>query len=93
MISVWILRIGGKAKKIKIKRLATDNGRKGVPESFVEKLEMASRPSPMSPTVTVGSGETIVLVEALYWGVCTMVEELSRDRPRMQAAKTFLASL
>lgn len=78
-------------QKIKIKRLVTNNKRKGLPEKFIEQLETPNRPSPMSPTVTVRSGETIVLAEAFYWGVRQMVEHLSRDTSRMQAARIFLA--
>ena len=80
-------------QKIKLKRLVTDNERKGLPEKFIEQLETPNRPSPMSPTVTVGSRETVVLVEGFYWGVRQMVERLSRDMSRMQAAETFLASI
>jgi len=47
----------------------------------------------MSPTVTNASGRTVLLVEAFYWGVRKMVEDLSRDSSRMLAAKAFLASI
>lgn len=80
-------------QKIIIKRLGTDGARKGLSEAFVEALERPNRLSPMSPTVRVISSKTIVLVEAFYWGVRKMVEELSCDGPRMQTAKAFLLSL
>jgi hypothetical protein len=80
-------------RKIVIKRLATDNKRKGLPEHFIEQLESPNRPSPMSPTVRVLSGKTVVLVEAFYWGVRQMVEQLSRDISRIQSAETFLKSI
>ena len=80
-------------QKIVIKRLATDNKRKGLPEHFIEQLESPNRPIPMSPTVRVLSGKTVVLVEAFYWGVRQMVEQLSRDASRMQSAETFLGSI
>lgn len=80
-------------QKIVIKRLATDNKRKGLPEYFIEQLESPNRPSPMSPTVRALSGKTVVLVEAFYWGVRQMVEELSRDASRMRSAETFLRSI
>ena len=80
-------------QKILIKRLVTDNKRKGLPENFIEQLESPNRPTPMSPTVTVHSGKTFVLVEAFYWGVRQMVEHLSRDASRMQSAETFLGSI
>lgn len=82
-----------KDQKIVIKRLATDNKRKGLPEQFIEQLESPNRPSPMSPTVRVLSGKTVVLVEAFYWGVRQMVERLSLDAYRMQSAETFLRSI
>jgi hypothetical protein len=80
-------------QKIVIKRLTTDNRRKGLPEHFIKELESPNRPSPMSPTVRVLSGKTIVLVEAFYWGVRKMVEKLSRDISRIQSAETFLKSI
>jgi hypothetical protein len=80
-------------QKIVIKRLATDNKRKGLPEQIIEQLESPNRLSPMSPTVRVHSGKTVVLVEAFYWGVRQMVEQLSRDAFRMQSAETFLGSI
>ncbi len=82
-----------KTQKVLIKRLATNEGRKGLPENSVEQLEGAARTVKMSPTVTILSGKTILLVEAFYWGVRKMVEDLSRDSPRMQAASAFLASI
>ncbi len=82
-----------KTQKVLIKRLATNEGRKGLPENRVEQLEGAARTVKMSPTVTILSGKTVLLVEAFYWGVRKMVEDLSRDSPRMQAASAFLASI
>lgn len=87
------LRNKRQGQKIVIKRLVTDNKRKGLPEHFIEQLESPNRPGPMSPTVTVRSGKTVVLVEAFYWGVRQMVEHLTRDASRMQAAETFLRSI
>ncbi|MGQ0556059.1 MAG: hypothetical protein ACT4PN_08980 [Nitrospiraceae bacterium] len=80
-------------QKIVIKRLATDNNRKGLPEHFIEQLESRNRPSPMSPTVRVLSGKTVVLVEGFYWGVRQMVEQLSGDASCMHSAETFLGSI
>jgi hypothetical protein len=80
-------------RKIKLKRLTTDNKRKGLPEKFIEQLESANRPAPMSPTVTVRAGEMVVLVEGFYWGVRQMVECLSRDASRTHSAEAFLASI
>ncbi len=82
-----------KTQKVLIKRLVTNEGRKGLPENSVEQLEGAARTVKMSPTVTILSGKTVLLVEAFYWGVRKMVEDLSRDSPRMQAASAFLASI
>lgn len=82
-----------KTQKVLIKRLATDNARKGLPENMVEQLEAGVRAVTMSPTITILSGKTVLLVEAFYWGVRKMVEDLSRDRSRMQAAKSFLDSI
>jgi len=82
-----------KTQKVLIKRLVTDQGRKGLPENFVEQLEEPARRVQMSPTVTILSGKTVLLVEAFYWGVRKMVENLSRDHLRMQRAGAFLASI
>lgn len=80
-------------QKIKIKRLAMHNKSRGVSDGFIEQLEGPVRPTPMSPTVTVRPGETVVLVEAFYWGIRKMIENLCLDQSRMQAADKFLASL
>jgi hypothetical protein len=82
-----------KTQKIIIKRLTTDNLRKGLSEKLVEQIETDVRKVTPSPTVTISSDETVILVEVFYWGVRTMVEAISRDHPRMQAAQTFLASI
>jgi hypothetical protein len=82
-----------KTQKVVIKRLTTDNGRKGLPEMIIEQLEIGARPANMSATITIASGKTVLLVEAFYWGVRRMVRDLSRDTSRMQAAQRFLASL
>jgi len=82
-----------KTQKVLIKRLVTDNGRRGLPERLIARLEERDRAMTMSPTVTIGAGKTILLVEAFYWGVRRMVEDLSQDAPRMLAAKAFLASI
>jgi hypothetical protein len=81
-----------KGQKILIKRLALAGG-KGLSEKLIEQLEAPTRSLKMSPTVTVGSGQTVVLVEAFYWGVRRMIENLSTDHSRMQVAETFLASI
>ena len=82
-----------RGQKIVLKRLTMGNARKGLPEHFIAQLESPNRPRPMSPTVTVQSRKTTVLVEAFYWGVRQMVEHLSRDASRMQSAETFLRSI
>jgi hypothetical protein len=82
-----------RTQKVLIKRLATANGQRGLPEDIIERLEEPNRVVVMSPTVTIASGKTILLVEAFYWGVRRMVEDLSHDGSRMLAAKAFLASI
>ena len=82
-----------KTQKVVIKRLATDQGRKGLPEAVILQLEQPGREVSMSPTVTTAYGRTVLLVEAFYWGVRKMVENLSHDSSRMLAAKAFLASI
>jgi hypothetical protein len=82
-----------KTQKLVIKRLGTDKGRKGLSENLIEQLEASARTVQMSPTITILSGRTVLLVEAFYWGVRKMVEDLSSDNSRMQAARAFLASI
>jgi len=82
-----------KTQKVVIKRLTTEEGRKGLPEHIIEQLEKPTRVVTMSPTVTILSGRTVLLVEAFYWGVRRMVEDLTRDSSRMLAAKAFIASI
>jgi hypothetical protein len=82
-----------KTQKLVIKRLGTDKGRRGLPENLIEQLEASARTLRMSPTVTILPSRTVLLVEAFYWGVRKMVEDLSRDNSRMQAARAFLAPI
>ncbi|MGZ5118891.1 MAG: hypothetical protein ACXWCY_26890 [Burkholderiales bacterium] len=82
-----------KTTKVKIKRLSTKNKTQGLPERSFGGLERSDRRLVMSPTVTVRPDATVLLVEALYWGVRVMVERLTRDQARMQAAEAFLAKL
>lgn len=82
-----------KTPKVLLKRLGTKEKTRGLPEKTIEVLERSDRRLVMSPTVTVRSDATVVLVEALYWGVRLMVEHLTRDNTRMQAAEAFLARI
>ena len=82
-----------KTAQVKIKRLSTKQKTQGLPERSFQGLERSDRRLDMSPTVTVRPDATVVLVEALYWGVRVMVERLTRDRARMQAAEAFLAQI
>lgn len=82
-----------KATKVKIKRLSTKGKTQGLPERAFRGLERSDMRLAMSPTVTVRPDATVLLVEALYWGVRVMVERLTRDHTRMQAAEAFLAKI
>ena len=80
-----------KTAKVVIKRRGT-TGTHGLPEKTIEEmLERNDRRLVMSPTVTIHQGKTVLLVEALYWGLRIMIERLTRDRARMQAADAFLS--
>ena len=78
-----------KGQKIIVKRLGSAADR-GLDDPTIAQLEDSSRRFKMSPTVTIRAARTEILVEALYWGIRRMVEELSRDRARMQRAETSL---
>ena len=82
-----------KTQKVIIKRLVTDSGKRGLSERIVEQLEEPTSRFSMSPTLTIHSGKTVLLVEAFYWGVRKMIGTLSRDTSRMHAAEKFLASI
>jgi len=82
-----------KTAQVKIKRLSINQKTQGLPERSFQGLERSDRRLAMSPTVTVRPDATVVLVEALYWGVRTMVERLTQDRSRMQAAEAFLGKI
>ena len=82
-----------KTAQVKIKRLSTKQKTQGLPEKTFQGLERSDRRLVMSPTVTVRPDATVVLVEALYWGVRAMVERITRDRARMRAAEAFLAQI
>jgi hypothetical protein len=79
--------------KIIVKRLTTDNGRQGHSEAGVEALEHATRPARLSPVLRNDAGRVVLMVEAFYWGVRTMLVRLNADRSRMATAEAFLASL
>ena len=89
------LDIEKKAKTplVKLKRRATKNKTRGLLEKEIEALEQAVTRPNMSATVVVRPNATVLLVEALYWGVRIMIEELVADKARMKAADSFLASL
>jgi hypothetical protein len=84
-----------KGAKLILKRLAFGKG--GLPESFIEtELEGYARRKNMSATLTLTKTGTrerkILLVEALYWGVRQMIQNISADKTRMAAAEKFLSS-
>ena len=87
--------VGKKARTpaVKVKRLGTKGGKRGLPEKTIELLERADGRVTMSATVTLRSDATVLLVEALYWGIRVMIERLVNDGPRMSCAETYLASL
>lgn len=78
---------------VKLKRLLTKNKTRGLPEKEIEALEDTTKRPSMMPTIIIRSDATVLLVEALYWGVRRMIEELVADKTRMKAADDFLASL
>jgi hypothetical protein len=81
-----------KGAKIILKRLGM--GTEGLSESFIEKqLEGHHRPKGISAILTISSDRQTLLLEALYWGVRRMIENISADKQRMQAAENFLANL
>lgn len=82
-----------KTPLVKIKRLVTKNKTRGLPEKAIEKIENTAKRPNMSPTVTTRSDATVLLVEALYWGLRKMIEELTADKARIIAAERFLSSL
>jgi hypothetical protein len=80
-----------KTSKVLIKRLSNNIG--GLSENLIEQIENTSKRFSMSSTITVQPDATILLVEALYWGMRVMLERLTADIGRMQKADSFLASI
>jgi hypothetical protein len=78
---------------VKVKRLSTAGKTKGLPERWIERLESTTDRVEMSPTITVRSDATVLLVEALYWGVRCMTENIARDAALMVRLDKFLASI
>ncbi len=89
------LDIGKKARslKVNVKRLSTNGGTRGLPEKIIERIEDTKKRFRMSASVTVSSDATVLLVEALHWGIRVMIERLVNDTPRMKRAEAYLASL
>jgi len=82
-----------KTPSVEIKRHKTKNKTRGLTEADIEALEDTSNRPDMSPTVVVRSDATVLFVEAFYWGIRRMIEDLAADKERMKNADTFLASL
>jgi hypothetical protein len=81
-----------KGTKLLLKRLKL--GEDGLSESFIEtELEGYDRRTGMSAILTATSGTQTLLVEALYWGVRRMIENISADKTRMKIAEKFLSKL
>ncbi len=82
-----------RTQKVLVKRLTTDQGRRGYTEAGVEALETDTRPRNLSPTLKIEDDRVVLLVEALYWGVRKMLVNLINDADRVSAAEAFLESL
>lgn len=80
-----------KTPQVKIKRIANKNKTTGLSERQIKLLESTIHRPSMSPAVAIRVDATVLLVEALYWGVRCMVEALARDGARMARAEAFLA--
>jgi hypothetical protein len=78
-----------KTKRVNIKRLG-HSSTTGLSESTVEAIETNIRKVTPSPTLAITPDATTLLVEVFYWGVRTMIENISKDTDRMQAAEAFL---
>lgn len=80
-----------RGRKVILKRLA-EQGR-GLGEEMIVALEATDRPAWLSPTVRDSQVKTVVLVEALYWGVRHMIQRLTNDQARMKSAEAFLSRI
>lgn len=80
-----------KGNKLILKRLAPPNQEEGFSELFIEtELENHDRRKGMSATLTFESGRQTLLLEALYWGVRRMIENISGDKKRMDRVTKLL---
>ena len=83
-----------KTPVVKVFRVVTNHGRRGLTEKRIEALEKSSvRPANLKPTLVVRTDATVLSVDALYWGVRCMVENLLRDTARVQAAEKTLPAI
>ena len=78
---------------IKIKKIHSIKGRRGLTEKQIERLERSSPRPRLAAAVTVRSDATVLGIEALYWGVRVMIERLLGDHTRISRANTHLESL
>jgi hypothetical protein len=79
---------------VKIKRYVRHSGQRGLTERELELREgTAQRPANMSGAVTSHTGSTVLLVDALYWGLRVMIENMANDRTVTDKAEPFLLSL
>ena len=83
-----------KTPVVKVFRVVTNQGRRGLTEKRIEALENTSlRPVILKPTLQVRTDATVLSVDALYWGVRRMVENLLGDTARVQAAEKNLPAI
>ncbi len=82
--------------KVKFKRITTvTNGGadRGLTEEMIETLEASPIRPNIQATVTLVAHKKVLLIEGMYWGVRRMIEKLTTDAKRMQAAEIFLTNL
>ena len=82
-----------KTPEVKVLRVLTKNGTRGLTEKKIESLEDTSVRPMAKPTLAIRADATVLFVDALYWGVRCMLETLLADTNRVQSAEAFLASI
>ena len=79
-----------KTPQVKVFRVLTKHGARGLTETRIDALENTSVRPVLKPTLMIRSDATVLSVDALYWGVRRTIENLLTDTARIRAAEVRL---
>ena len=87
------LETKAKTPEVKVFRVLRKSKTRGLTEKEIEALEITSSRPTLEPTLSIRSDATVLRIDALYWGVRQMLENLLADVSRVQAAERLLPQI